>query len=178
MHHLWLDFLLVAQLPALAAKSPAVEHTIGDLVRGAAEMIGALTVLGGALWWLVGPRINAKIEAVVQKVNETHHNITVNGGKSNPPTFRDEVSILRRQVSAVTEQAAHFAEDMTDLREDMTEVREDLHGLTRSLATNTADTRDVKDALDKHLKSGERYLGKVEVVLNEHGIELPPADDE
>lgn len=153
-----------------AAQDPVVQRTLGQVLLAAAA---ALVTIGGAaavLWWLVWPRIRDGIEHIVKQVNETHHSVTVNGGKSNPPTMRDDVK--------------HLAADLTD-------ARKDVQGLIRASAANargiaelsddvavaTHIAEDARDTLQAHVKSGERYLGQVQVVLSEHGIALPHADE-
>jgi methyl-accepting chemotaxis protein len=162
---------MITLLVALAvAQDPAVQRGVLDYLKTIGEVASALLVVLGILWWLVWPRIRDGIERIVRQVNETHHSVTVNGGKSNPPTLRDEMS--------------HLAADLSD-------ARKDVQGLIRASAANTrgiADlsddvavathiAEDARDTLQAHVKSGERYLGKVEVVLKDHGIELPPGDE-
>lgn len=152
------------------AQDPAVQRTLGQVLLAAAA---ALVTLGGAaavVWWLVWPRIRGGIEAIVVKVNETHKSVTVNGGKNNPPTFRDEVSLVaadlteaRKDIQGLIRASAANTRGIEDLREDV------------AVATHVAE--DARDTLAKHVRSGELYLGKVEVVLKDHGIELPPGDD-
>lgn len=145
-----------------AAQDPAVQRTVGQLLLTAAAALVTLGGAAGILWWLVWPRIRDGIENIVVKVNETHKSVTVNGGKNNPPTLRDELGQVREDVKGLIRgQAANVSE----LR--------DLHGEV-SDAKHIAE--EARDTLQHHVASGERYLGQVQIVLKEHGIEIPPGD--
>jgi len=146
-----------------AAQDPVVQRTLGQVLLAAAA---ALVTIGGAaavLWWLAWPRIRDGIEAIVVKVNETHKSVTVNGGKSNPPTLRDEISLVREDMRGLIRTTAANTRGIAELAEDV------------AVATHIAE--DARDTLQHHVASGERYLGKVEVVLKDHGIELPRGDE-
>lgn len=138
------------------ATDEAVQRTVWDVLLSIGELAAAVAAIGALAWWLIGPRVRAFATEVVVKVNETHRNVTVNGGVSDPPTFRDDVS----------------------------QVRDDVKGLTRAVATNTRRVEDVaedvaetKRTLDEHLTTGELYLDQVQVVLKRHGIDLPQIDE-
>lgn len=138
-------------------QDPDTQRTVWDILISIGEIAAALAAISALLWWLVGPRIKAGITEIVRQVDETHHSVTVNGGKSDPPTLRDEVGLLREQQESTQ----------------------------RALGINTAQTAaakqvatEARDELREHIANGERYLGKVELVLREKGIQLPPTSDE
>ena len=93
--------------------------------------------------------IVAEVERVVQplrdKVDAIHHTTTVNGGKNNPPTLRDEVSNLRAQQD--------------------TAIR-----AVGAIAVNQAH---LSERFDQHERDGEKFLRAARQMLVEQGIHLP-----
>lgn len=52
-------------------------------------LIGGLFGIAGAVWrWVVLPNLR---EQLIRPVQETHKQVTVNGGRNNPPTLLDKV---------------------------------------------------------------------------------------
>lgn len=143
-------------------KDENVQQTMGSILLQAAAYVSAALVLLGLIWWFVWPRIEDKLEKVAKQVNETHKSVTVNGGKNSPPTLRDDISELRSTVQQLVTQGGAVAMRTSDLADRL----DDIHELV-------VDTRE---DFKKHEEAGERYLGKVELVLRDKGIELPPSD--
>lgn len=62
--------------------------SVGDLLGWAAATFAVLSGLIGGLWFLMKPRVTEW----VRMTTETHHNVTTNGGKSDPPTLPDKLA--------------------------------------------------------------------------------------
>lgn len=153
-----------------AAQGEQVQRTLGQILLSSAAYAGATLTLLGLLWWLVWPRIRAGIEGIAKQVQETHKSVTVNGGKSSPPTLLDKVHQLSGQVDqliVVSGANAQRASDLAERVDDVHDIAEEARDLSR----------ETRDQFREHEQRGERYLGEVRLVLGKSGIELPPAND-
>jgi hypothetical protein len=67
----------------------------------AGGLVTAMTLIGSAAVWLFKPHIAKWVLSLIapmqQQVAETHTQVTVNGGKSDPPTLRDQICILTQR---------------------------------------------------------------------------------
>lgn len=149
--------MLLLMAIADAATDPGVQRTFWEWVLVVA---GGITITSGAgvIVWKVA--IRPHFEEFVRKASEVHQSVTVNGGKNSPPTLRDDISDLRGQVGQLVTVAGATAQRTSDLADRV----DDVHALV-------VDTRE---DLARHEDSGKKYLGQVEVVLRDKGIELPP----
>lgn len=138
-----------------------------DVQRSALEVVviacGGLTTIAGAFYLVWRVAIKHHVEKFVREVSAVHKSVTVNGGKNSPPTLRDDISDLRSQVSQLVTQGGAIAQRTSDLGDRIDIVQE--------LVTDT------REDLRRHEERGEQYLGKVQLVFREQGIELPGADD-
>lgn len=151
-----LRFLLAV---ADVAADPTVQRTFWEWVLMVAGGITAVSGAGAILWKVA---VRPHLQEFVRKASEVHTSVTVNGGKNSPPTLRDDISDLRAQVGQLVVAAGATAQRTSDLGDRL----DDLHSLV-------VDTRE---DLARHEDSGRKYLGQVEVVLRDKGIELPPAN--
>jgi len=91
-----------------------------DLLKESAAVAGAITVLFGALWWLVKPRVVEWFRrTIVQPVQETHRSITVNGHVSDTPTLRDQVDTLTEQGRYLVGRANTNATGISAIRQEL-----------------------------------------------------------
>ena len=93
--------------------------------------------------------IVAQVEAVVKPVRDQveaiHRTTHINGGKSDPPTLRDEVNNVGKQVDTAIKSVG-------------------------AVAVNQAY---LSARFDQHERDGEKYLAAVREALAAQGIELP-----
>jgi hypothetical protein len=78
---------------------------MSDLAKflvGAAGLVTAICVLGGAFLWLVKPRIAQWMLDVLgpmqAKVTETHHQVTKNSHASATPTILDLIADVKDEI--------------------------------------------------------------------------------
>ena len=129
-----------------------------DLLKEAAAVAGALTVLLGALWWLVKPRVVEWFRrTIVQPVQETHRSLTVNGHVSETPTLRDQVDTLTEQGRYLLDRANTNATGISAIRQEQADVR-----------------RQLKD----HSEESRAAMAIYRRALADQGIHLPVAPGE
>lgn len=141
-----------------AVQDKTVQRTLWEML---ALVVMAIPTLAAVLVIVWKVAIKHHVEEFVRKQAEVHKSVTVNGGRNDPPTLRDDISNLRGQVQQLITQGGAIAQRTSDLGDRIDTVHE--------LVTDT------RDDLTRHIDSGERYLGQVQVVFKEHGIELPPS---
>lgn len=70
-----------------------------DMILQSAAIVSAIGVLAGLAGWLLWPRLKAfLVKEIVNPVQETHQQVTVNGGKNDPPTLPDQLSSIRKEL--------------------------------------------------------------------------------
>lgn len=133
-----------------------------------AAMGAVLTVAGftALVWKIARPHLEAYFADLMHKTNEVHRQVTVNGGKNNPPTMLDDMSLVKKLLGNLGEQLVQ-THDLVD--QHGTELAE-----VKRLASSNAD------AIKRSEERGQQYLGEVQLVFRDHGIEIPlmPKDDE
>lgn len=94
-------------------------------------------------------QVQETIEAVVsplrEQIEDIHKTTHVNGGKSNPPTLRDEVNHVGMQVQQAIQAIGAIAVNQSSL----------------------------SARFDDHEREGAHFLTQTREALAEHGIELP-----
>lgn len=136
-----------------------VQWALWQILLAAAGALVTISGASGVLWWLVKPRVEKWATTILRQVSETHKSVTVNGGRNSPPTLRDDISRLGSQVQQLTVAVGATAQRASDLGDQI--------DLVADLA------RDNRDDLRAHIEHGEQYLGRVQLVLKDKGIELP-----
>lgn len=150
-----LFFLAVSEV----AKNPEVQTTFWEWVL---MVTGGITVVSGAgvIVWRVA--IRPHFLEFVLKASEVHKSVTVNGGQNSPPTLLDKVheqSKDIRSLSQIVKASDNRTKDLGDKVDLLSEL-----------------TQDTRNDLRAHEEHGAKYLGQVEIVLRDKGIELPPRD--
>lgn len=122
---------MTGRLVAVVAGGAAVDVVAGSsvtwptAVQQAAATVTALTVLLGALWWLVGPRVRAYVRA-----------------QTNAARKVDQVADT--QLPAATAATSDVADQLAALRGDLAELRLQLHD---HLVMASGETRLVSELL-------------------------------
>lgn len=158
----------LAIFAAQIAQSEPVQRTLWEIVQQVATLLVAL----GTLYVMFArpaikryeqkratervaeqqrrtAELTDRIEAVVAPLRETvesiHHTTTVNGGKSNPPTLRDEIG----KVGARVDQCI---------------------AAIGAVAVNQANLSARQDQAER---MGREYVALARAVFSEHDIDLP-----
>lgn len=154
-----------------AATDPAVQHDVIGYLKQLGMIVGTITVLAGTGWWLIKPRFDAWLHRTfIKPLQETHTSVTVNGGKNDPATLMDKVGRLSEDLADARKDVRGIIATQMAASQELGEVRSEV-----TEAKHIAE--EARDTLQHHVASGERYLGQVQIVLKEHGIEIPPGDD-
>lgn len=128
-----------------AVQNQPVQRTFWDVVIQAGGVLTALGVIATAFAWPIKkwawPGFKRWLtRELLVPIRETHHSVTVNGGKSEPPTLRDDFSELRA--------------DVAEVRSDVAEVRSDMAGLITSLAAD-------EHRLTEHEESSHKIISQI-----------------
>lgn len=155
-------------LIAVVAKTEPVQRTFWQIIQDAASLGVSLATLGTLVGWPlwkmwskkraaerteeqnrrrteVLEQIETAVAPLQQKVDQIHHTTTINGGKSNPPTLRDEVNHVGKQVQQAIQAIGAIAVNQSSL----------------------------SARFDDHERDGEQFLNDAREALRQHGIELP-----
>lgn len=142
---------------AEVVQDETVQRALWEMLALVAMAIPTLAATAVIVWKVA---VKHHVEEFVRKQAEVHKSVMVNGGKNNPPTLRDDISDLRGQVQQLVTQGGAIAQRASDLGDRIDVVHE--------LVTDT------REDLQRHVDSGEQYLGQVRLTFEQQGIELPP----
>ena len=145
-------------------ENETVQKTFVDWILLTSGLITAVSVIWACFIWLVWPRLKAYlIKELVNPVKATHKSVTVNGGANSPPTLLDKIHTQGLQLDSLTRAIGNTGNRTADLGDKV------------DLLTELV--QDTRDDLKSHEKQSANYLGQVEVVFRNHGIELPNSDE-
>jgi hypothetical protein len=132
----------------------AIEASVEVLVVVLAVAAGISTLAAGcaAVWWFVKPRVQAwAVTQIVDPVRNVERQVTVNGGRSNPPTLLDKVGTVQARLADVqaaqveaAEKAAELAAEQAALNEKVEKVEGTVKAVDHKL-----DDHVIKAAADE-----------------------------
>lgn len=122
-----------------------------DVLQATAGAIGALAVVGGAIWWVVGPRVRDYLAA-------QQHAARVVTGADDEPSVPQAVAALSGALHAHLDESRRGLRILDNVCEQLDELRVELAAVTSVQADQAQQMAELRHDVDEVDRRVSEYL--------------------